>query len=51
MSKDKIKAVKERVRSKFKNKKLTKEEIEALKEDGNEELLQYSRKLLRESKG
>lgn len=33
------------------NRKLTKEEADGLKEAGNEDLIQYSRSLLRESKG
>jgi len=40
-----------RIKEKFKNRELTKEEVEGLKRAGNEELIQYSRSLLRESKG
>ena len=43
--------LKKRVKEKFKNRKLTKEETEGLKRAGNEELIQYSRSLLRESIG
>jgi hypothetical protein len=43
--------LKRRVKEKFKNRKLTKEEAEGLKAAGNEDLIQYSRSLLRESRG
>jgi uncharacterized protein YwgA len=43
--------LKKRVKEKFGNHKLTKEEIEGLKGAGNEDMLQYSRSLLRESRG
>jgi hypothetical protein len=43
--------LKTRVKEKFKNRKLTKEEAEGLKRAGNEDLIQYSRGLLRESRG
>jgi uncharacterized protein YwgA len=43
--------LKKRVKEKFKNRKLTKEEAEGLKAAGNEDLIQYSRSLLRESRG
>jgi len=43
--------LKKRVKEKFKNRELTKEEAEGLKRECNEELIQYSRSLLRESKG
>jgi len=43
--------LKKRVKEKFKNRKLTKEEAEGLKRAGNEDLIQYSRALLRESRG
>jgi len=42
--------LKKRINEKFKDRKLTKEEAEGLKRAGNEELIQYSRSLLRESK-
>ncbi|MEM3828055.1 MAG: hypothetical protein QXP36_02395 [Conexivisphaerales archaeon] len=40
-----------RVKKQFGNRKLTKEEAKGLKEAGNEDLIQYSRNLLRGSKG
>ena len=43
--------LKKRVKEKFKNRKLTKEEAEGLKRAGNEDLIRYSRSLLRESRG
>jgi len=43
--------LKKRVKEKFKSRKLTKEEAEGLKRAGNEDLIQYSRGLLRESRG
>ena len=43
--------LKKRVKEKFGNRKLTKEETDGLKEAGNEDLIQYSRSLLRESRG
>ena len=43
--------LKKRVKEKFKSRKLTKEEAEGLKRAGNEDLIQYSRALLRESRG
>ena len=43
--------LKKRVIKKFGNQKLTKEEADSLKEAGNEDLIQYSRSLLRESRG
>jgi uncharacterized protein YwgA len=43
--------LKRRVKEKFKSRKLTKEEAEGLKKAGNEDLIQYSRSLLRESRG
>lgn len=43
--------LKKRVKEKFGNRKLTKEEIEGLEEAGNEDLIRYSRSLLKESKG
>jgi len=43
--------LKKRVIKKFGNRKLTKEEADSLKEAGNEDLIQYSRSLLRESRG
>jgi hypothetical protein len=43
--------LKKRLKEKFKNRELTKEEAEGLKRAGNEELIQYSRSLLRESRG
>jgi hypothetical protein len=42
--------LKKRIKEKFKNRELTKEEAEGLKRAGNEELIQYSRSLLRKSK-
>jgi|GEM_PF-3786590 len=42
--------LKKRINEKFKNRELTKEEAEGLKRACNEELIQYSRKLLRDSK-
>jgi hypothetical protein len=42
--------LKKRINEKFKNRELTKEESEGLKRAGNEELIQYSRSLLRDSK-
>ncbi len=41
--------LKKRAKEKFGNRKLTKEEADGLKEAGNEDLIQYSRKLLKES--
>jgi len=43
--------LKKRVKEKFKNRKLTKEEAEGLKRAGNEDLIRYSRSLLKESRG
>jgi len=43
--------LKKRVKEKFKSRKLTKEEAEGLKRAGNEDLIRYSRSLLRESRG
>jgi uncharacterized protein YwgA len=43
--------LKKRVKGKFRNRKLTKEEAEGLKRAGNEDLIRYSRSLLRESRG
>jgi len=43
--------LKKRIKEKFKNRELTKEETEGLKRECNEELIQYSRSLLREPKG
>ena len=43
--------LKKRFKEKFGNHKLTKDETEGLKEAGNEDLIQYSRSLLRESRG
>ena len=43
--------LKKKVNDKFGNRKLTKEEAEGLKKAGNEDLIQYSRGLLRESRG
>jgi hypothetical protein len=43
--------LKKRLKEKFKNRELTKQEAEGLKRAGNEELIQYSRSLLRESRG
>ena len=43
--------LKKRVKEKFKSRKLTKEESEGLKRAGNEDLIRYSRSLLRESRG
>jgi len=42
--------LKQRIKEKFKNRELTEEEAEGLKRAGNEELIQYSRSLLRDSK-
>ncbi len=42
--------LKERLVKKFGNRELAKKELEGLKEEGNEELIQYSRSLLRNSK-
>jgi hypothetical protein len=42
--------LKKRINEKFKDRKLTKEEAEGLKRACNEELIQYSRSLLRDSK-
>ena len=42
--------LKKRVKERFGKHKLTKEEVDGLKEAGNEDLIQYSRSLLRESK-
>ena len=42
--------LKERLVKKFGNRELTKKELEGLKEEENEKLIQYSRSLLRNSK-
>ena len=42
--------LKERLIRKFGSRELTKKELEGLKEEGNEELIQYSRNLLKNSK-
>ena len=42
--------LKQRIKEKFKNRELTEEEVEGLKRVGNEDLIQYSRSLLRDSK-
>jgi len=39
-----------RVKEKFKNHKLTREEIDELRKAGNEDLIQYSMNLLRNSR-
>ena len=43
--------LKERLVKKFGNRELTEKELKGLKEEGNEELIQYSRSLLKNSKG
>ena len=43
--------LKKRAKEKFGNRKLTKEEADGLKVAGNEDLIQYSRSLLKESRG